>query len=204
MRQLPLALALATLLAAPLAAQATVYQFTATLSPANEVGPPPASTATGLALLAYDDKGTASLADDSYDFTLAVFGLASAPTGYHIHGAATAAENAPVRIAIDSDPAFSKNFSGATLMVSGNDVTPPALIPATPSSPTNAGHPAMSFLDMLQGGLAYVNVHTAAAPAGATRGQLTAVQAVPVPEPSSYAMLLAGLGLVGLLARRRR
>jgi hypothetical protein len=31
----------------------------------------------------------------------------------------------------------------------------------------------------------------------------TAIEA-PIPEPSTYAMLLGGLGLIGVVARRRR
>jgi len=69
------------------------------------------------------------------------------------------------------------------------------------ASATNAGHPAMSFLQMLQSQLAYVNVHTALHPGGAIRGQLIEVTAVP--EPETYAMLLAGLGFLAFIARRR-
>ena len=62
----------------------------------------------------------------------------------------------------------------------------------------------MSFLDMLQGRLAYVNVHTIAFPGGEVRGQLIQVAAIAaVPEPESYAMMLAGLGLIGWVGLRR-
>lgn len=45
----------------------------------------------------------------------------------------------------------------------------------------------------------YINVHTIEFPLGEIRGNL-----LPVPEPETYAMLLAGLGLLGAVARRRK
>jgi hypothetical protein len=175
-------LALAAVLTAP-AAHADNWLFTATLTGPNEV-PPHQVPGNGLALLNYDDHGTASLGDDTYDFTLAVFELSGPPTGYHIHGAATLTETAPVRVSL-ADPPFVSSVMGNMLMISGNDVAVPT-IPETPASATNAGHPAMSFLDMLRDGLGYVNVHTAAFPGGEVRGQLMAANStVPVPEPAS-------------------
>jgi hypothetical protein len=55
----------------------------------------------------------------------------------------------------------------------------------------------------------YVNLHTAAYPGGAIRGQLEYVGTAspptpPVPEPATTAMMLAGLGLVGWIGARRR
>jgi len=36
-----------------------------------------------------------------------------------------------------------------------------------------------------------------------TRGEFFALQAAPIPEPETYAMLFAGLGLVGWQLRRK-
>jgi hypothetical protein len=46
---------------------------------------------------------------------------------------------------------------------------------------------------------AYLNIHTERYPAGEINGFSSVV-----PEPSTYALLGTGLGLIGLVARRRR
>ncbi len=199
-------IAVVTVALAPLAAQAQIFQFNALLNAGNEV---PAvqnpSTATGVATLFYDTHGTGSLLDDTYDFAMSAFGLTggttagTAASAFHIHGAATIAESAPVRISLDG-LLFTNLNSGSTLLVGGNDVAATD-IPATAATATNAGHPGMSFLAMLQSQLAYVNVHTQMHPGGAIRGQLIEVAAIP--EPETYAMLLAGLGLLAFMTRRR-
>jgi len=97
------------------------------------------------------------------------------PTGAHIHEGGSGV-NGPVRI----------NFNGelnGTLL--GNAFAPNI----TPVS-------APGF---------YVNVHTSVHPGGAIRGQLQYVgTANLVPEPETYALMLAGLGGVLFMARRRQ
>ncbi|OYW28321.1 MAG: hypothetical protein B7Z51_08260, partial [Methyloversatilis sp. 12-65-5] len=46
-------------------------------------------------------------------------------------------------------------------------------------------------------GKAYLNLHSSEFPGGEIRGFLA-----PVPEPETYALMLAGLGLIGWAARR--
>ncbi len=199
MKKLVLAVGAAlALLTAPLTANAIVFQFNAAIDGSNEVPNGSGSSATGIATLFYNDFGTVTVSDDNYDFSMSVFALSGPATAYHIHGPASTLQNAPVRVGLDSVPFVALNVGG-TLLVGGNDVSPPAFIPAF-----NA-YPQMSFLQMLQGGLAYVNVHTASFPSGEVRGQLIQVAAVAaaVPEPQTYAMLLAGLGLIAGVAVRR-
>ena len=101
--------ALVALAAVPMAANAVVYQFNANLSAANELHTV-ASPATGVATLFYDT------ADNTYDFSMSVFNLTGAATAFHIHGAATAAETATVRVGLDAAPFVNFNSGGILLV----------------------------------------------------------------------------------------
>lgn len=189
MKRFLLSLLAATALVLPLSAQAIIYQFNAQLLGANE-NPPTGSVSTGLASLFYDT------ATDTYDFTLSAFDLTGPMTVAHIHAQATPAENAGPRVGLDDAPFFVFNPGGGILMIGGNDVAAPAgMIPST------NGHPEATFLSVLRSGLAYVNVHTAEFPGGEIRGQLVEVSAIP--EPGAWAMLLGGLGILGMAIRRK-
>jgi len=68
---------------------------------------------------------------------------------------------------------------------------------------TNNGGTVGSAFNALVAGLdagrAYLNIHTSSFPGGEIRGLLT-----PVPEASTYALMLAGLGALGFATARRR
>ena len=179
MKRTMLKIAVATAVALPLGAQATIFQFNASLSGENERPIPIVTTASGLATLHYDDKGTvASLLDDTFSVAVSGFGLSGPPTGFHIHAAATLDETAPVRVNFESAP-FIHTISGNDIIIGGTtgvvSVAPGitnGMIPATPATATNAGHAEMSFLQALQSRLAYVNIHTEMNPSGEIRGQV--------------------------------
>ena len=180
------------LLAVPLAAPAAVYQFTAQLNGENEIPTQTSpSSATGLATLLYED------ATNTYDFALSAFALSSDVNGAHIHGQATAGEAAQVRVSLLGAEFVPYNPSGTgTLLIGGDNVA----APQNPMPATN-GHPEQSFLAMLRGGLAYINIHTLNKPSGEIRGQLLEVAVVP--EPVTSALMLCGLGVIAFTLRGR-
>ena len=72
----------------------------------------------------------------------------------------------------------------------------PAFVAANGGTEGNALNALLAGLDS---GRAYLNIHTTDSPGGEIRGFLHVV-----PEPQTYAVLLAGLGLLGFAAARRR
>jgi hypothetical protein len=125
-----------------------------------------------------DGFGSALVAIDNVANTVSwsILALNIAPvTLAHIHQA-PAGVNGPVKVDFNA-------------MLTGSNLFDADLALITPAS-------ASGF---------YINVHTAAFPGGAIRGQLQYVGTVsaPIPEPETYALMLAGLGVVGFIARRR-
>jgi len=126
-----------------------------------------------------DGFGVATLAIDNVGSTASWSILAlnvDLPlTGAHIHSAA-AGINGPVIV----------DFSGSVI---GSGLFDTDLASITPLSSPNF----------------YINIHNAFYPAGAIRGQLQYVgtSTTPIPEPSIYALMFAGIGLLGFLSRRR-
>ena len=141
--------------------------------------------------------GTLTLSDDNRfaQIDIQFRGLTAPITIGHAHCCALQGANAGV--AIDFLPPLVANGSFSRLY----DLTLSSTYGGgflTGSGGTAAGAQTR-FLNGLNSGRLYFNLHTSTFPGGEIRGNLSAV-----PEPASWAMLIAGFGLVGAAARRQR
>jgi hypothetical protein len=174
------------------AAQQSVY--TATLNGQSE-DMPNNSTGTGTAIVTVDfDQMTMRVQETFSNLTAGV--IAS-----HIH-CCTATPNSGVAGVATVTPTFTDFPSGVT---SGSyDHTFDMTLASSYNSAfvTAKGGIDEAFQALVTGlntGTAYTNIHSSDFMMGEIRGFLA-----PIPEPETYAMLLAGLGLIGAVARRRR
>jgi len=180
-------IAAAALVAAAAVPAQAVTLYGTTLLGSNE-SPANASTASGTGLL--------TLATDQNSFTISetFTGLSANAAAGHVHCCAAAGSNTGVAIGFTVPAATSGSFTQSFDLTLGTTYTSAFLAANTG---TAAGARA-AFLAGLNGGLAYLNLHTSTFPGGEIRGQLAAV-----PEPATWAMMIAGFGMIGTAARRR-
>jgi hypothetical protein len=171
-----------------LPAQAVIVNYTAFLSPANEVPVVTnAPTATGGGGIIFQYDTTSNL----LSWTIAFEGLTGAATGAHFHSAPAGA-NGPVEINLDTGVNADDASLNATIFSSG-------IGSVLGTFQGNGVLSAAQKTDFLAGNL-YVNIHTATNPAGEIRGQILEAQVVPVPA----AVWLFGSGLLGLIGIAKR
>ena len=181
----------ALFMALPAAALTTVYSTTLTGPGEN---PPNASPATGMALVTVDDVANTMRVEASFS------GLLGTVTAAHIHCCIAAPGNVGVAT---TTPTFLGFPSGVTFGTYDQtfDMTLASSYRAGFIT-DHGGTPASALFDLFTGidlGQAYFNIHTTSFAGGEIRGFLA-----PVPEPGTYALMLVGLGAIGLIARRRR
>lgn len=188
-------LVLMALMLSAAAASAVPVVYTTTLSGLLEA-PPNASPGTGTALLSFDPDAHTLYIETTFS------GLLSPTTVAHIH-CCTATPNSGTAGVATQTPTFIGFPAGvqAGSYSQGFDTSLASTWNAsfiTNNGGTVAGAEA-AFGAGLAGGQAYLNIHSEQFPAGEIRGFLA-----PIPEPGAWAMLLAGLPLVMMLARRRK
>ena len=176
--------------------QASPIIYIASLSGPSE-SPPNISPGTGNAIVTYDSEAHTLLVD-------AVFqDLTAGNTAAHIH-CCTASPGSGAAGVATMTPTFAGFPTGVT---SGSydspvfDLTQPGVWNASFIT-NNGGTPASAesvFGAGLAEGRAYFNIHTSVFPGGEIRGFLA-----PIPEPTSLLLIGTGLGLIGLVAWRKR
>ncbi|MEO8992513.1 MAG: CHRD domain-containing protein [Nitrosospira sp.] len=184
---------LTAVIAVPAAADQTFYQ--ASLDGFSEA-PFNASPGTGMIMVGIDSDLRTMHIHESFS------GLMADTTVSHIHCCTTAPHsgNAGVATAIPTLPDFPSGVRAGvydhTFDMKDASNYNPAFIAANGNNVDGA---FSALLTGLNTGGAYSNIHSTTFPMGEIRGFLA-----PVPEPETYAMLLAGLAIIGTVARRRR
>jgi hypothetical protein len=179
--RLAAAFAALAILSTPAVVSANVVSFGAQLDGLHET-PPNGSPGTGNALITIDTTA------DTVSFNVPFANLASPGTDSHIHFGAPG-QAGPVLMPLES-------LNGSTSGMLKGTVNASSLVP----DPVDHVMTLKDLVSAGQAGNLYVNLHSQLFPAGEIRGQLAAV-----PEPSTMALMLAGLAgaLASALGRCR-
>ena len=177
------------------AARGNVFEYTATLSGANEPPAPTASPGIGFADLVFNNIA------NTLHVTVGFSGLLGTTTASHIHAPTPAPGSGSAGVAT-TIPTFANFPLGVTL---GNfDQTlnllslssyNPAFVAANGGTAASAEAALVSALDA---GKSYLNIHTTMFPGGEISGYIT-----PVPDTATTSFLLGG-AMCGMVCFMRR
>jgi CHRD domain/PEP-CTERM motif len=177
-----------------LAVPARAMVFTGSLTGANE-NPPVDSPGSGFVTVTMDlDLHTLRIEASFQD-------LLGTVTAAHIHCCTTdTMPNVPPATQTPSFTGFPTGVTSGTydMTFDTSEASTWNASFVTANGGTTAGAETAFFNGMMDG-RAYFNIHSTSFPGGEIRSNL-----VPIPEPSTYALLLAGLAVVGGVATRRR
>jgi hypothetical protein len=184
-------LALATIVSLPVAAHTTQYSTDLFGSLENPVNMSPG---IGVGVVTLDLDTVTMRVEASFN------GLLGNVTASHIHCCVDAPANVRVATTVPTFPDFplgvTFGFYDRTFdMTLAGSYNPDFIV----NNGGSIGSALNALVAGLDSGQAYLNIHTNLFPGGEIRGFLQ-----PVPEPGTYAIMLAGLGLVGIMAARRR
>jgi hypothetical protein len=173
------------------ASYAAPITFTGLLSGANE-NPATTSPGAGSTVVTYD-PATHMLSVD-----LVFSGLETGTTAAHIHCCVLPNGNAGVATTVPTFPDFPLGVTSGTYVHTLDLSLASSFNPAfvTASGGTVAGAEA-ALATGLEGGMAYLNIHTTTFPNGAIRAFLE-----PVPEPGTAALAMTALAGLWLLRRK--
>jgi len=199
------------------AAEAQSVSLTATLTNAQEdrpgipptiptlVGGAPRPVSSGFATFLINDARTSmsfSATINNIDFT----GSQTADPNdnllnAHIHAGPTAVlgSTAPVVWGFIGTPFNDTNPTNVVVTPFASGVG--GTVAGTWDAPEGQNTTFAAQLNFILAGASYINFHTTQFPGGEIRGAL--ISTTPVPEPETYALMLAGLGVLGGWARRR-
>ena len=186
---------LSAAVAMPAAAHEAVY--TTSLNGPSEA-PPNTSPGIGMATITIDFDLVTMRVQESFS------GLSGDVAAAHIHCCTAIPETGTAGVATVT-PTFTGFPSGVTAGTYDHTFDMTVASSYNPAFVTaNGGNISGAFNTLVAGlaaGTAYSNIHTDVYPGGEIRGFL---HAAPIPEPETYAMLLAGLAIISAVARRRR